>query len=114
MTITKVVNLRKEDFDIYIGRKNRFVDPNYGTGRGPSNEPGLDGYFGNPFNLKPKATQTERDECIMKYRMYFEDRIKDLEFKKRIEELRGKRLGCFCHPKTCHGDVIVEYLEGKP
>jgi hypothetical protein len=22
-------------------------------------------------------------------------------------ELDGKRLGCFCKPKLCHGDIIV-------
>ena len=26
--------------------------------------------------------------------------------------LRGKRLGCVCKPKACHGDVLVELIEG--
>jgi len=26
-------------------------------------------------------------------------------------KLKGKRLGCWCKPKGCHGDVIVELLE---
>jgi hypothetical protein len=27
--------------------------------------------------------------------------------------LKGKRLGCFCKPLACHGDVIKEYIEGQ-
>jgi hypothetical protein len=34
----------------------------------------------------------------------------DAEFKRRIHELKGKTLGCFCKPEACHGDVIAEYL----
>jgi len=30
-----------------------------------------------------------------------------------LEPLRGKRLGCWCKPLPCHGDVIVELL-GEP
>lgn len=30
-----------------------------------------------------------------------------------IETLRGKRLACWCHPKPCHGDVLVKVLAGK-
>ena len=29
-----------------------------------------------------------------------------------LEPLRGKVLGCYCKPLACHGDVIVELLEG--
>lgn len=27
-----------------------------------------------------------------------------------LAELDGKRLGCVCKPKECHGDVIAEYV----
>jgi hypothetical protein len=102
--MTRVVNLYKENYDVYVGRRN----PSLGIGT----TNGKDGYFGNPFPLKPKATEQERKECLEQYRDYFDKRIvEDPEFKQRIEELRGKTLGCFCHPKLCHGDVIVEYLE---
>jgi hypothetical protein len=30
---------------------------------------------------------------------------------RKIEELKGKVLGCFCKPNACHGDVIKEYLD---
>jgi hypothetical protein len=28
----------------------------------------------------------------------------------RVHELAGKRLGCFCKPALCHGDVLADYL----
>lgn len=28
-----------------------------------------------------------------------------------LSQLDGKRLGCFCKPKSCHGDVIVSAVE---
>ena len=97
MARTRVVNLMNEPYEVYIGR---------GSGRGQ------DGYFGNPALIHP-GTVT-REQSIMMYRAYFHDRIKtDAEFRRRVQNLRGKVLGCFCRPKACHGDVIVEYLEGK-
>lgn len=26
----------------------------------------------------------------------------------QISELAGKRLGCYCSPQACHGDVLAE------
>lgn len=89
---TKVVNLYKEHYDVYIGRAGK----------------GQDGYFGNPIRLQKGQS---RGETIAAYKQYFYARLaSDTEFKQRIHELKGKRLGCFCKPNACHGDVIVEYL----
>jgi hypothetical protein len=30
------------------------------------------------------------------------------------EEFRGKVLGCWCKPEACHGDVLIELIEGEP
>ena len=87
--MTTVVNLRKEPYDVYIGRAGK----------------GQNGYFGNPFD---KGT---REENIQDYKDYFYNRIcTEPEFRRRVLELKDKRLGCFCKPKPCHGDVIAEYL----
>lgn len=89
---TKVVNIYKEPYDVYIGRLGK----------------GRDGYFGNPFILKkgdPKGSTLD------KYKVYFEERLQtDSEFKERILNLKGKVLGCFCKPNACHGDIIADYL----
>lgn len=93
MSKTRVVNIRKEAYDVYIGRAGH----------------GMDGYFGNPFRLGPGMT---RDDTLDRYRKYFYHRLGiDKEFRKRIGELQGKTLGCFCKPNPCHGDIIKEYLD---
>lgn len=92
---TRVVNLYKEKFDVYIGRAGK----------------GQDGYFGNPFPLLGNG-EASRKSCLEKYKEYFLERVeKDDEFRRRILSLRGKVLGCFCSPKMCHGDIIVWWLE---
>jgi hypothetical protein len=85
---TYIVNkYHKVQYDVYIGR-------------------GSD--FGNPYVI---GVDGDRDEVIKKYREYFYKRIdEDPSFKLRVEELRGKTLACFCKPKSCHGDVIIDYL----
>lgn len=90
---TVVVNLRAEPYDVYIGRRGRDED----------------GDFGNPFRL---GVDGSRPEVIEKFRQHFIARLKDPEYRRRVEGLRGQRLGCFCKPAACHGDVIAEYLNG--
>lgn len=89
---TKVINLYKESYDIYIGRAGK----------------GKDGYFGNPFKLLPTES---RGATIERYKQYFYNRLEtDPEFKQKVLQLKGKTLGCFCKPNPCHRDVIAEYL----
>jgi hypothetical protein len=93
MSKTKVVNIKLHTCDVYIGRAGK----------------GQDGYFGNPFRIEPGES---RDSSLEKYKAYFYNRLEtDPEFKKRIHELKGKTLGCFCKPHPCHEDIIAEYLD---
>ena len=93
MAQTRVVNIRRHRFDVYIGRAGN----------------GQDGYFGNPFVLMPGEA---RGSTLAEYRAYFYRRLEeDPEFKRRIYELKGRTLGCFCKPNPCHGDIITEYLD---
>jgi len=83
-----IVDKRKDYYDVYIGR--------------PS-------IFGNPFSMR---SERDRMAVIEKYREYFLARIEsDPVFKQKVLALKGKRLGCFCAPKPCHGDVIIEWLK---
>ncbi len=89
---TVVVNMKWSIYDTYIGRAGK----------------GMDGYFGNPFIL---TQDVSRVSVIVEYERWFYQRLdSDPEFKRRIHDLKGKRLGCFCHPKLCHGHVIADYL----
>lgn len=87
--------------NVYIGRKGIvFIDG--------ERFPKESSIWANPF----KITKTEtRDSVVEKYREYIVQQIeeKDLHFK--LEELRGKQLGCWCAPESCHGDVLLSLLE---
>jgi hypothetical protein len=89
---TTVVNLRRAEFDAYVGRPR----------------PGWPSEFGNPSRL---SAEKDRVQAIAEFREYFYKRLdSDPIFKRKVIALRGKRLGCFCAPKPCHADVIAEYL----
>lgn len=81
--LTKIVNLKIEPCDIYIGRPSK---------------------WGNPFFIGKDGT---RDEVIEKYKEWVHKQdylMKDLLF------LQGKKLGCWCKPLACHGDILLELL----
>jgi len=89
-SLTRVVNLHHQRYDVYIGRAGR----------------GEDGYFGNPVPVR-----TDRARAIEEYEAYFLARITtDATFRERVLALRGLTLGCFCKPHACHGDVIARWL----
>lgn len=87
----RVVHCKREFYDIYIGR-----------GQG-----GEQTFWGNPYIIGKDGT---REEVIAKYRTYI---MGSEEHMKRISELEGKILGCWCTPAPCHGDVLVD-LANKP
>ena len=81
-----VVNLYKEPYDVYIGRSGR----------------GQDGKWGNPF------FEGTKEENIANYEKYL---LASPELMKALPELLGKRLGCFCKPEACHGDILKKHAE---
>ena len=92
---TRVVNRRRERFDVYIGRP---------------------GPFGNPFSHMPgtlaKWRVASRDEAVARFREWFLSQPALVERARR--ELKGKVLGCWCKPASCHGDVIAEIIDAEP
>lgn len=89
----KVVHCKKEPYDVYIGRGSK---------------------WGNPYSHK-EGTQAKfivasRKEAIEKYREYI---LNSPELLNCLHELRGQTLGCWCKPKACHGDVLVELVEER-
>jgi hypothetical protein len=83
---TSVVNKAKENFDIYIGRGS---------------------IYGNPYVIGVDGT---RDQVINRYREWFNFLLRDPQFVTEVRKLEGKKLGCFCSPQPCHGDIIAEWL----
>lgn len=92
----RVVNIKSDpsiihhpDF-VYIGRYN--------------------GYYNLPQSKWANFYQIGRDgtreEVILKYEIYMPP-----ELKACLHELKGKILGCWCKPLSCHGDVLARLVE---
>lgn len=90
---TWVVNLRHtNEYDVYIGR----AVPRRGLKAS---------FWANPFKVEKDMSGKE---VMIAYRQYVTARPSMLE---KLEELRGKVLACWCKPKPCHGDILVELIE---
>lgn len=108
MSFTRVVNLRTDPYDVYIGR----------AGLIHQGVEGQDGFFGNPYPAgiwackrcnKQHRSPGSTIPCFVEY---FDERVlKDAEFRERVLALRGKTLGCWCKPADCHGDVIASWVD---
>ncbi|MCW8880408.1 MAG: DUF4326 domain-containing protein [Kangiellaceae bacterium] len=96
INITRVVNIKTDKK--FNGRHSA---PNYEyIGRGS--------YWGNPYSMHENGDT--REEVIRKFKYDFDyDKFINKE-KSKVFELAGKRLGCFCKPSACHGDVLADYL----
>ena len=91
---TTVVHNLHDEFDVYIGREV----PEHGL---PASK------WGNPFVMEDESG-AERDRAIAAFREWI---VEQPALMNSLEELRGKRLACWCAPKPCHGHVLVELLE---
>ncbi len=106
---TVVVNVKTSPFDVYIGRAaTRASDP-----RCHEESP-----FANPFALTRELVtklgeKAARVQVIEQYRRHLLKCIEDDAgtWIPRLRELKGKRLGCWCKPAACHGDVVAEFAE---
>ena len=72
---------KNKPHDVYIGRPSK---------------------WGNPYPLR---TESQRAAVIAQYRTWL------VLQPHLMAELFGKRLGCFCAPRPCHGDVLAELAD---
>ena len=98
--LTRIVHLKKEPYDIYIGRP---------------------GKWGNPYSHK-EGTLAEfkvanRAEALEKYEKYL---LENETLYNSLIELKGKTLGCWCcnsddeHSNSkikCHGQILAKYAD---
>ncbi|MHB1952477.1 MAG: DUF4326 domain-containing protein [Sulfobacillus sp.] len=80
-----------QDCDVYIGRS-------WHMGGWSLNQ----SKWHNPYKLSQFPT---REACLQAYEKHIRSRKDLLE---ALSELKGKKLGCFCHPQPCHGDILVK------
>lgn len=92
----RVVRIRRQngqivqDCDVYIGRQCSM-----GGWYLPQSK------WANPYSVKEYG----REEAL---RLYREMIIRSPALLSALPELTGKRLGCWCSPQPCHGDILVE------
>lgn len=89
--MTKVVHCKRELYDVYIGRPT---------------------IYGNPFSHQAGSAASvrvrNRKEAIQKHMVWIRGEIvlKGVTppTMEQILMLSGKTLGCWCRPRSCHGD----------
>jgi GTPase involved in cell partitioning and DNA repair len=92
--VINIKNYDKEDY-IYIGR--------------PSS-------YGNPYSSKEKSIADNkvdtREESLKLFEEYINKHPELID--KLINEMKEKniyKLGCYCKPKKCHGDILKEKID---
>ena len=79
--VTTVVHCKRDKYDVLVDRTTK---------------------WGNPFPITPAEN---RAAVIEKYKQYI---MKKPQLLEALPELKDKVLGCWCHPKACHGDVLAK------
>jgi hypothetical protein len=120
-----VVNVYQDEYDIYIGRPQRRLK--------------LAGSkWANPFLVPKWVTKEYEDKVLAAFEIYLAIRLwnpnlpvasivqkvaagygvkhptGDLRYLNGtldLKELLGKRLGCFCAPSQCHGDILLKAIK---
>lgn len=89
---TSVVHCKKEPFDILIDRTT---------------------FWGNPFKIGRNFSTGQnmsREDVIAAFENWLFNSTAGKMRLARIKELKGKRLGCWCKPLACHGDVYARII----
>lgn len=87
----RVVHYKKEKYDIYCGRPSK---------------------WGNPFTHLNDFTQAKfkvgsRKEAIEAHKEWI-TKGDGQYLLNDLPELKGKTLSCWCKPKSCHCDILLE------
>jgi hypothetical protein len=95
---SRVINLTDKPrpaFDVYIGRRQWCGKEVFEASP-----------WANPFSVKRYG----RTEAIKRYEQKLRSKP---ELLARLPELEGKILACWCKPKACHGDVLLQLIEER-
>lgn len=90
----RVIHIRDgQAFDVYVGRP---------------------GPWGNPWHVGRDGT---RQEVIVRHREWLDLQLRehftrgDHDWVRKLADLRGKTLACYCYPKACHGWTLLEFAD---
>lgn len=92
--ITRVINIKNETKYSKDNAEYEYI------GRGS--------YWGNPHSMYEEGDS--REEVIRKFKYDFDQDMFINKKKNEVFKLAGKRLGCFCKPNACHGDILANFL----
>jgi len=81
---------------VYVGRPNPAA-------------PQSSGLFGNPF---PMRTEADRAKVIEQYKEWVNTSPSAQRVREAIPTLKGKDLVCWCAPRACHADVLLQLANG--
>lgn len=122
--------------NVYIGRKNVFRRKSI-LGKNKDNTPivkytpvpEVESVWANPFTMKSELkAMSEQDQKTMseseleakarslvlsKYKAYITQKIKSNPTLYNIGSLKGKKLGCWCAPSACHGDILKSLADSS-
>jgi hypothetical protein len=98
---TFVVNVRHDEFDVYIGRA---------VSRAANARCRRASIFANPYKAPRDAATSE--EVLELYEKHLRAMVEaDPRLRQDLLDLAGKRLGCWCAPGPCHGHVLVKVID---
>ncbi len=91
-----IVHCKKRKYDVYIGRPSK---------------------WGNPFIIGQDGDRKTVVEKFDKW-LYTGYNFGNAEATEEarllilssLKELEGKKLGCWCSPQLCHGDILIKYV----
>ena len=87
----------KHSENVYIGRSGIvFIDK--------ARYPKKASIWANPFKITKSCT---RESILQKYESYILEKASTEPDIYDLKSLQGKKLGCWCHPLPCHGDVLL-------
>jgi hypothetical protein len=94
----EIINIKNyEDTDyVYIGRPSE---------------------YGNPYSSKESGLAENvgsKEEALNKFRDYIEDNPQVVDsLIKELKENKVTKLGCWCSPSKCHGEILVEEINKR-
>ncbi len=101
---TCVVNARTHEFDVYIGHAVIGARNSCMTGNSP---------YLCPFQVPGEPLTPEQLDC------YHAAMVKRLtapgpRWRTWLRKIQGLRLGCWCKPGICHGDLLAKFADKLP
>ena len=96
------INLKQwmeDENNVYIGRGGIiFID-----GKRFPKKPSI---WANPF----KVENNRNESVLSSYEKYIRNKIENEYGINELLKLKGKTLGCWCKPKSCHGDILIKLI----